>query len=362
MRATEPAPAPTPAERRGVDRRLILAAVLFGLAAGNHSLTLLLVPPVGLYVLAVEPGIWRRLAVRAHVRRARSWPRSCSSTSSCRSAAGSCRRSLIYGRPATWDGFWYIALAEQFRGSLSDPFADLATKVDQVVALASAQLGLLALAIPPAFVVAAWRAPRFTLLTGLALRHHRAVQPGLRERGHRALLPRAGAVGLAVDRDPGRRARRRGDRSWSAALAARLSRPAPLDADAAAPSLGAPGSLRSSSASLLLLPTLGDLDARRHAADRSKDTGAQAWLAQALPGRGAGRRARQLVEHLDAAVVRPEGRGAATRHRRHRRPDDARPGPRPGAGRDQPLPWHPAGLRDPPGRVATPTSSRASST
>ena len=32
------------------------AAVVFGLSVGNHSLTLLLAPPIGLFVLAVEPG------------------------------------------------------------------------------------------------------------------------------------------------------------------------------------------------------------------------------------------------------------------------------------------------------------------
>src|SRR5439155_19906232 len=47
-------------DTRRADRLLVLAAVLFGLAAGNHSLTLLLAPPIGLYVFAVEPGIWRR--------------------------------------------------------------------------------------------------------------------------------------------------------------------------------------------------------------------------------------------------------------------------------------------------------------
>ena len=49
-----------PGAERRADRRLVLAAVLFGLAAGNHSLTLLLVPPIALFVLSVEPGIWRR--------------------------------------------------------------------------------------------------------------------------------------------------------------------------------------------------------------------------------------------------------------------------------------------------------------
>ena len=44
----------------GGDRYLVAAAVVFGLAVGNHSLTLLLAIPIGLYVLAVDPGIWRR--------------------------------------------------------------------------------------------------------------------------------------------------------------------------------------------------------------------------------------------------------------------------------------------------------------
>src|SRR4029078_1010458 len=39
------------------DRWLVGAAVLPGLSVGNHSLTLLLAPPIALYVLAVEPRI-----------------------------------------------------------------------------------------------------------------------------------------------------------------------------------------------------------------------------------------------------------------------------------------------------------------
>ena len=51
--------------RHGSDRRPRRSLphrgrVVFGLAVGNHSLTLLLAIPVGLYVLAVDPGIWRR--------------------------------------------------------------------------------------------------------------------------------------------------------------------------------------------------------------------------------------------------------------------------------------------------------------
>jgi 4-amino-4-deoxy-L-arabinose transferase-like glycosyltransferase len=40
--------APATAASRVADRWLVLAAILFGLAAGNHSLTLLLVPPIAL--------------------------------------------------------------------------------------------------------------------------------------------------------------------------------------------------------------------------------------------------------------------------------------------------------------------------
>jgi len=45
---------------RTADRWLVLAAGLYGLAAGNHSLTLLLAAPIGLYILSVHPGIVRR--------------------------------------------------------------------------------------------------------------------------------------------------------------------------------------------------------------------------------------------------------------------------------------------------------------
>jgi len=150
------------------DRRLVLAAVIFGLAEGNHSLTLLLAPPIALYVLSVEPGVLRRpLFIGA-----------------CLGAAllamvlvflelpirgGLLPAPLIYGRPDTWDGFWYVVFAQQFQGSVGDLFADLPGKLDKLVQLTNAQLGIVALAIPVAFLVAAWRAPRFTLLTATAL-------------------------------------------------------------------------------------------------------------------------------------------------------------------------------------------------
>ena len=46
--------------------------------------------------------------------------------------AGPFRAPLVYGRPETWDGFWYIVLAQQFQGSFVDPFGDLAGKTAEL--------------------------------------------------------------------------------------------------------------------------------------------------------------------------------------------------------------------------------------
>ncbi|MBI2781040.1 MAG: DUF2723 domain-containing protein [Chloroflexi bacterium] len=266
-----------PTAGRRADRRLVLAAVLFGLAAGNHSLTLLLVPPVGLFVLSVEPGIWRRWKL----------------VLGCLAAAfgtvalvylelpirgGLVPATLIYGRPATWDGFWYIALAEQFRGSLVDPFGDLAGKLDKLATLANAQLGLIAYAIPPAFLISLWRAPRYTLLTGLAL----AITVLFNQAYTNSDIERY-YLGPAL-----------WIWTWLAILAAELADIAGVLVGSAIRrawpvSLDDPTVRRASVAAaaivgvVLLLPTVSDLDVRRHRADRSGDTSASTWLAEVLP-------------------------------------------------------------------------------
>ena len=150
------------------DRYLVAAAIAFGLAVGNHSLTLLLAVPVGLYVLAVDPRIWRRGRL----------------VLGCVAAlaltivlvylelplrAGPFRAALVYGTPNTLDGFRYIVLAEQFQGSLSDPFGELPRKAGELVTRAIAQFGILAPLIPVGFVVTALRRPRYALLTGSAV-------------------------------------------------------------------------------------------------------------------------------------------------------------------------------------------------
>ena len=267
-------------EPRVADRRLVLAAVVFGLAAGNHSLTLLLAPPIALFVLAVDPGIWRRWRL----------------VLACLGAAfatvalvylelplrggliPALTAPVVYARPATWDGFWYIALAEQFRGSLGDPFANLPKKVSDLVALANAQLGVLALAIPPAVIVTARRAPRYLLLTGVAfvitILFNKAYANADIERYY------LGPV-LWVW-------------TWLAVLAAEVAAIAGwLGAELAARfrRLQADDRLVDRStvvaglvlAALVLVPAVGDLDRRRALANRSGDTSAQRWLDETLP-------------------------------------------------------------------------------
>jgi hypothetical protein len=260
-------------DRSATDRRLVLAAVLFGLAVGNHSLTLLLAPPIALYVLAVEPGILRRPRLIA----------------GCLGAAaltivlvflelpirgGLLPAPLIYGRPATWDGFWYIALAEQFRGSLGDIPGNLPTKLGDLVEKASLWFGPLALAVPVAFILLVIRAPRLTLLTGSAM----AITLLFNQSYSNAEIERyyLGPV-LWVW-------------LWLAIFAAEVGAIAVRFLAAFLPILRAPATLRRAEvvaaaivAVVLLLPAIAELDARRQLADRSRAVEAQVWLEETLP-------------------------------------------------------------------------------
>jgi hypothetical protein len=95
---------------------LIVASIVFGLSLGNHALTVLLAPGVGLFVLIVDPQLVRRrwqltlaclaalaittVAVYAYIplRAAMNPP-------------------LDYADPVTWDRFKYLVLGQQFQGT-----------------------------------------------------------------------------------------------------------------------------------------------------------------------------------------------------------------------------------------------------
>jgi hypothetical protein len=255
------------------DRYLVAAAVVFGLAVGNHSLTLLLAPAIGLYLLAVDPWVWRRgrlvlgciaaLAVTVALVYLELPLR-----------AGPFRAPLVYGRPDTWDGFWYVTLGEQFRNSLVDPFGELPRKLGELVDRAVTEFGPLAPLIPIGFVATILRRPRYALLSGtaLALTCFFAASYVNADIGRYYLGPTLIAwTWLAV-------------LAWAALelLTARLERagPWPAATGSAAGRVGAwPAVLI---AFAVLAPTLLAVPARFAAVDESGDRSAAAWIDHVL--------------------------------------------------------------------------------
>jgi hypothetical protein len=153
------------------DRWLVAAAAVAGLSAGNHSLTLLLAPPIALYVLAVEPRMLRRIRFLV----------ACVAAFAIATvlvylelpirggAIPALQASLVYGRPDTLSGFAYVVTGEQFRGDLNDPFGHPIGKVIELLGMAIREFGPLVPFIVAGFVVTAMRFPAYALLTGTAV-------------------------------------------------------------------------------------------------------------------------------------------------------------------------------------------------
>jgi 4-amino-4-deoxy-L-arabinose transferase-like glycosyltransferase len=159
------------AEPDRADRWLIAAAALTGVSVGNHSLTLLLAPPILLYVLAVEPRIFGRARLVAMCVVALVVPAVLIylELPIRGGAVPGLAAKLIYGHPDTLAGFVYVVTGEQFRGGLNDPFGELPGRVLDLFAIAARQFGPLAALIPPAFIITASRFPAYALLTGTAV-------------------------------------------------------------------------------------------------------------------------------------------------------------------------------------------------
>jgi hypothetical protein len=153
---------------RRADRLLLAAAVVVGLSVGNHSLTLLLGPPIILFVLAVEPRILRRRRFIAANIAAFAIP-----TILVRLEmvlrAGWFRAPFVYADPSTWTGFWYVTLGAQFHGWLTDPLSNGTKRIGDLIHIAVSQFGPLTGVILVAFVATAIRRPRYALLSGAAL-------------------------------------------------------------------------------------------------------------------------------------------------------------------------------------------------
>ena len=251
-------------------RWLVGASVVFGLAMGNHSLTLLLAPAVGLYVLTVDRDLVRR-------------PRLVAACALALAAtvivvflelplrAGPFRAPLVYGRPETWDGFWYVVLAEQFRGSVVAPFADLDGKLGALVDRAVAAYGPLAAALPVGFIVAVVRKPAWALLSGLGV----ALTVFFAASYINADIDRYYAVPVLFGW------------TWLAILAGAIAvaiRPT-VEADPAAmraDRIGPHPVVVAVLALALLLPAAADIPARHRAVDRSGDRAARLWVERTL--------------------------------------------------------------------------------
>ena len=251
--------------RDRADRWLVATTVVFGLAVGNHSLTLLLAPAIAAYVIAVEPGIVRRVRLVA----------------TCLGAlavtlvvvylelplrAGPFRAPLVYGEPDTWDGFRYIVLAEQFRGSVDDPFGDLGTKLVDLVGRTAREFGVLAVLIPFGFIVTAIRRPRYALLTGSAL----GLTVFFAASYDNAAIGRYYLGPILIGW------------TWLAMLVAAvvdvLARARVLRRVGDVHPLVRPVAVGVLAIGILLGPALLDVSDRARAADRSRDTIAQRWL------------------------------------------------------------------------------------
>ena len=277
-------------DRARGDRFLLASAVVFGLAVGNHSLSLLLAPGIAMFVLAADPHILRRPRLIA----------GCAGALAVTVVlvflelplrAGPFRAAMVYGAPNTWDGFWYIALAEQFRESVAGPLVDLPAKVGDLVSRTAAAFGPLAALIPVAFAGTAFLRPSWALLTGTSAlltcaftasyenaqidRYY--LGPALMAWTWLAVF--AAGIAMTVGRAVGDESPESPESSGSLAPGRRRSlAPDPLIA------LGL--------AVALLLPTAFALPGRFARVDRSQDLAARDWVDRAL-----------LVMRPDAVIV-----------------------------------------------------------
>ncbi len=146
----------------GGARWLIVAAVVYGLALGNHALTVLLAPGIAAFVLLVAPRIlWRQWRLML----------TCAAALVLTTVAlylylplrSAMDPPLDYADPQTWDSFWYVVLGEQFTGSygMLPPLGELLDGVWTELVLALGALAALALA---GVILGLFRHPRLTVL------------------------------------------------------------------------------------------------------------------------------------------------------------------------------------------------------
>lgn len=149
---------------RPADRWLLAAAVTFGIALGNHGLTFLLAPGIGVFVVSAYPQILRRPKLIA----------ACAGGLALTTVLiylylplrSAMDPPLDYANPQTWEGFRYLVFAEQFRGTFR-AFPTVAEAFRTIGDVTLAQLGLFAILALLGVLVATWRRPTLVVLLGL---------------------------------------------------------------------------------------------------------------------------------------------------------------------------------------------------
>jgi len=144
-------------------RWLLAAAVVFGLALGNHALTLLLAPGIAVYVLGVAPRIlWRQW--RLVLACAGALALTTALVYSYIPLRSAMDPPLDYADPEAWERFWYVVLGEQFQGSFGPlpALTDITAGAwDELVR----NLGLLSILAVAGAILGLVRHPRLTALS-----------------------------------------------------------------------------------------------------------------------------------------------------------------------------------------------------
>jgi hypothetical protein len=154
-----------PEQNRRADRWLVAAACLYGVALANHSLTMMLAPGIGLFVLAVAPRIvlqWKLILTSAAVLAITAilfWLEL--------PIRAAMHAPLVYAHPDTWNGFMYVVTGQQFGGIPPTIGDDLENKFSLVMNLLSSWLGPLGYVAVFGLATSIIKRPRYFLLSVL---------------------------------------------------------------------------------------------------------------------------------------------------------------------------------------------------
>ena len=196
---------------------------------------------------------------------------------------------MDYASPHTWSSFWYVVLGQQFTGTFHNR-PGLVESIKLITRITWEQFGVLLPLAAVGLVVGFIRrwALMIMLIAWFALTWYFDLGYDNADIGRYYLIP---YMCVAVVARAGRGRDPRGSEAGRAATRARHA---------------ASGTrrVRLIIAVVLIVPAVASVPGRFHGIDESGDYGSRAWLTSLVERTAAGLGHRQLVELLDAAVVR----------------------------------------------------------